>query len=155
MKTRVRHLMSSEVKTCAPEDTLDTAARLMWDHDLGVLPVVNGARVVGMLTDRDICMAAYTQSRALRDVRVYVAMSRVLYSVMPDTPITDAMQLMRERQVRRLAVVNDDGEVVGALSVSDLAREVMRKRARISRRQVAETLAAICEQRADRARLAA
>src|SRR5262245_1269543 len=71
-RMRVEQLMTRTVQTCTPSDCLERAAGIMWDHDCGALPVTSAdgeePRVVGMLTDRDVCMAAYTQGRALRDI---------------------------------------------------------------------------------------
>ena len=145
-QVQVRQLMmKADVQTCAPEDSLDTAARLLWEADVGVLPVVSGGRTVGMITDRDICMAAYTQGRPLRELQVSSAMSRRVYGVRPETPLSEATLIMREHQVRRLPVVDQEGKLVGLLSLNDLARDAARARAKVSMKEVAETLAAVCE----------
>jgi len=73
----VRTLMSRHVQSCSPHDSLETAARLMWEHDIGSVVVVDGhERPVGMITDRDVCMAAYTQGLPLREMLVEKVMSR-------------------------------------------------------------------------------
>ena len=76
---RVEQLMTRTVETCEPHDTLVTAARIMWTRDCGCVPVVvpeeGGHRVVGMLTDRDVCMAAYLQGRPLSEISVASVMS--------------------------------------------------------------------------------
>lgn len=117
---RVSKLMHRDVKTCSPDDSLDQVARLLWDHDVGVIPVVSGARTVGMITDRDVCMAAYTQGRPLRELTVAAAMSKELFSVQPQDSVEDALGLMRDRQVRRLPVVDDAGALQGVLTINDI-----------------------------------
>src|SRR5688572_23093221 len=96
-------LMSGDVKTCSPDDTLEDAARVMWDADLGCLPVVEpGGRLVGMITDRDICMAAYTQGVPLKQSRVSSAMSRRVTSCRREAAMADIEELMRSAQIRRI-----------------------------------------------------
>jgi CBS domain-containing protein len=95
----------------------------MWNHDVGFLPVVDArGRVVAAITDRDLCMAAYTQGKPLAEIGVDSAMSRNLVSVRPTDPLDRAAELMECHQVRRLPVVDDDGAIVGVVTLSDLAR---------------------------------
>jgi len=119
----VEQLMSKNVKTCTPNDTLELAARLMWENDCGIVPVVDDAgRVVAMLTDRDVCMAGYTQGLQYWQIPVAVAASKLVFSVRPTDSLQQAEELMRTQQVRRLAVTNERGMLVGVLSLGDLAR---------------------------------
>mgnify|MGYP000146106926 FL=1 len=118
-----RHIMSQPVAVCQLSDSLDQAARLMWEDDCGAVPVVDSAgRAVAMLTDRDICMAAYTQGRPLGQISVSTAMSKDLRACLPDDTLEQAEQLMMEYQLRRIPVLDDDGHPVGILSLNDLAR---------------------------------
>ena len=104
---RVQDLMTKNVSCVRSSESLSAAARLMWDCDCGSLPVIDEAsRVVGMITDRDICMAAYFQGVPLCSIRVADIMSRDPCTVAAETGLTDAERLMRERQVRRLPVVD-------------------------------------------------
>jgi predicted transcriptional regulator len=106
-------------------DTLNDAARIMWEHDCGCVPVVEkDGSVVGMVTDRDICMAAYTQGRRVMDMRVASAASKHVVSIRENESLRRAEELMRHAQVRRLPVVDAAGRIVGLLSLSDLARHV-------------------------------
>jgi CBS domain-containing protein len=149
---KVEELMTTEVGSCRPYDGADQAARIMWEQDCGAAPVVDqDGRVVAVLTDRDICMAAFTQGRALGDIRVSSAMSRTLWSCRPEDDVKNAEKSMRAHQVRRLPVVDVEGRLVGILSLSDLARKAMSaKRSRAKNKDVAvavgdvgETLGAI------------
>lgn len=136
---KVRDLMTTLVGTCRAFDGADSAARVMWEQDCGSVPVVDeDGAVQGMVTDRDLCMAAYTQGRALRDIRVSSAMSEHLWWCRPDDDVDDAARLMREHQVRRLPVVGAGNRLVGIVSLSDLAREArVEGKARVRKRDVA------------------
>jgi CBS domain-containing protein len=148
----VKHLMTKTVKSCCPADNLGTAAGLMWDGDCGVLPVVSAdSRVVGMITDRDICMAAYTQGRQISEITVEPIMSKQVISLSPDDLISTAEKLMQSAQVRRLPVLDADQKLVGIISINDLAREAARERPaktkQIEPDDIAVTLAAVCRPR--------
>ena len=125
--TRIEKLMHRPVVTCHVNDCLAKAARLLWEQDCGALPVVDeNGRVVAMITDRDICMAAYTQGLPLQSIQVRSAMSNQLYSCRPSDPVVQAEKQMGEKQVRRLPVVDEQGRVLGILSLNDLTREAGR-----------------------------
>jgi CBS domain-containing protein len=151
----VSQLMNRNVETCRPEESLAAAVARMWERDIGCLAVVGGdGEVVGMVTDRDACMAAYTQGRALHDIPVLVAMSKGVFSCAPDDSLIEAEEIMRSRKVRRLPVIESTGKLVGIVSLNDLALESARERGRkgreISGQEVSVTLAAICEPRGKR-----
>ena len=148
---RIQELMSRNVLTCREGDSLERAANLMWDGDVGAVPVVDAeARVVGMITDRDICMAAYTQGCRLADRSVHSAMSRDVITCSSTDSASLAEEQMRRKQVRRLPVV-DDGRLVGIVSLNDLALAAGNRKgakaSRISLEEVATSLARICEPR--------
>lgn len=144
----VGQLMRKDVKTCRPEDSLNTAAKLMWDNNCGTAAVVADGKVVGMLTDRDICMAAYTQGCALRDLRVSSAMSKRLFACRPDDSIAKAEEFLRTNGIRRLPVIDADSHLVGILSLDDIACEATRERkskgrVQVTAEEVCDTLGAI------------
>src|SRR5258708_15326882 len=96
---KVAELMVGEVTACSPDDALNRAAQIMWENDCGCVPVVDrAARLIAMLTDRDICMAAYTRGGTLKDIRVSAAMSSELFACRPDDDLLVAQKMMRERQ---------------------------------------------------------
>ncbi len=147
---KVRDLMTTEVKACSRYDTLNRAAQIMWDNDCGVVPVVDDDfRPVGMITDRDICMAAYTQGVLLAESSVERAMATEAYTCVATDDIGAAEKMMREQQVRRLPVVDGGGRMVGIISLGEIARHADRERASKSRKRqikdgdVVETLGAI------------
>src|SRR5688572_16828468 len=104
---RVRDLMTPDVRTVHERDTLDQPAQIMWDHDCGAVPVVdNDGRIVGMVTDRDICMAAHFRGQPLTWIQVGTVMSREICACQADDQVTDAERLMSTRQLHRLPVLN-------------------------------------------------
>jgi CBS domain-containing protein len=117
----VENVMTRAPKTCSTTDMLHRAAQIMWDNDFGSVPVVDGnGRLAGILTDRDACMAGLTQGRALHEIPVESAMSKLLYTLAPHDPIQNALAIMHERQVRRMPVVDGRGTLVGILSLADI-----------------------------------
>ena len=148
---RVEQLMARPVQSCRAEDTLARAAQLMWDHDCGSLPVCGGngvTRVVGVITDRDICMCALFQNKPLQELRVSEAMAKQVQVCRPSDTLADAEKAMRETRIRRLPVIDEQDALVGMISLADLAQEAARERAatsqEITETEVGDTLAAIC-----------
>lgn len=148
----VEQLMSRPVQCCRPDDSLARAAEIMWHHDCGCLPVVSGngvTRVVGMLTDRDICMSALFSNRPLGELRVSAAMAKDVRVCRQADSIASAEKTMRDARVRRLPVVDAQGTLMGMISLADLAQEALRERGTrkrdVSRTEIGDTLAAICE----------
>ncbi len=119
----VSGLMNKDVHSCRTVDSLERAAQLMWDHDCGALPIQDErGHTVGVVTDRDICMAAYTQGKPLRAIPVTVAGSRSLHSVRPDTPVEVAEAVMKMHRIRRVPVLDLGGNLVGMCSLADIVR---------------------------------
>lgn len=144
----VESIMTVNPKTCRESDHLADAAQLMWEHDLGAIPVTKGdgsGRLVGMLTDRDACMSAFFTGSALHQVSVAEAMSRNLMTCKPSDSVAHAAALLREARVRRLPVVDPQGLVVGLVALADLARVAMTSGGKneIAPPTIVETLAAI------------
>jgi len=144
---KVQDIMNRDVHTCRPETNLAMAAMQMWDGDFGVLPVLaNGGRVVGMITDRDICMAAATKRRDPAEIRVEEVITGRVYGCSPDTEIHEALKIMQQRRVRRLPVMNaEGGKLVGILSLNDVAVKAQADaKADLSAQDVESTLKSIC-----------
>jgi len=150
---KVRDLMATDVKCCAAYNTLNTAAQLMWDNDIGCVPVVDqDGHVIGMLTDRDVCMAAFIQGVPLTGSLVTSAMSKEVFSCTPDKDIAEAEKLMREKQIRRLPVIDAQRRVIGIISLNDIAREgereaEMKKTREVSDAEIARVMASVCAPR--------
>jgi CBS domain-containing protein len=147
---KVKDLMTTDVKVCADYNSLNTAAEIMWDFDCGSIPVLDkDRRVIAMITDRDVCMAAFFQGQPLSSIPVTAAMSKELYFCKADDDLAAAEAIMREHQVRRLPVVDKDRCIVGIFALTDLVREEERERTmrlatQISAAEVARVLAAVC-----------
>ncbi|HKZ81598.1 MAG TPA: CBS domain-containing protein [Pyrinomonadaceae bacterium] len=147
---RVKEIMTKNAKACTPTTTLAEAAGLMWDEDCGVVPVVTEAgQVIGLVTDRDICMAAALSNRKLSDLAVEEVVSGTLYSTKPDDDVRTALDTMKEQRVRRLPVINSDGALEGILSMNDLVLNAQegREKGAISFHDVLDTIKAISSHR--------
>ena len=147
---KVKELMHQPVFSCSEEDSMSTAAGLMWDHDCGAVPVTDGdGRLIGMITDRDICMSAFTKGQLLSALPVRDGMAREIFSCHGDDSLEDIEQTMGEHQIRRMPVVDDDNRPVGVVSLGDLALySASQKRAKGMQRDVLSTLADISKPRA-------
>jgi len=120
---QVQDVMSSPVLCCSTDATLDVAARLMWEGDCGVIPVVDKAgRLAGILTDRDICMACYTQGKAPREIAVSSVMAEEVVTCRPDDSLEVVERSLGQHQIRRAPVVDDTSRPVGVVSLNTLAR---------------------------------
>lgn len=119
---QVSEVMCRDFKLVPPQATIQDAARLMRDGDFGFLPVGDEDRLLGTLTDRDIVVAAVAEGRT-SDTQVGELIKGDVVTVREDADVDAAAKLMRDRQIRRLAVVGGDERIVGVLSVGDIARE--------------------------------
>jgi CBS domain-containing protein len=125
---KITQIMSKNVHVCRPTDTLERAAELMWEHDIGALPVVDQVgRAIGMITDRDACMASYTRGEPLKNLPVSVAMSHQVVTCHPDDSYSDVAILMSKRKIRRVPVVDLKQRPIGIVSLSDLALAMARR----------------------------
>ena len=147
----VQEVMSKDVVSCRADDPCSAAVKLMWDCDCGVAPVLgNDDRIAGIITDRDICMAAWMQDCSPSAIRVSSVMSTDLSVCSPSDSVDAAEQTMRSRQIRRLPVTDRDRRLVGILSLADIVRASEDGRGRrkdLPREDVAATLADICQPR--------
>jgi CBS domain-containing protein len=119
---KVQDLMTRSIATCLAQDTLHAAARTLWERDCGCMPILDAeARPIAMITDRDICMAAFTTGKPLHELQVATAMSKQLVTCRAQEDIGAAAARMAKHGVRRLPVLDAAGMLVGLLSISDLA----------------------------------
>ena len=118
----IEEVMTTDVTVVAPDDTLQEAAQLMADLDVGALPVCDGERLLGMVTDRDITIRAVAEGRSADTAVSEVMTEDVLYAT-EDQSVAEVMQKMSEAQVRRIPVINEDRKLVGIVSLGDLALE--------------------------------
>jgi CBS domain-containing protein len=142
---KVSRLMTKDVVACGPEASLSDAARVMWEHDCGFVPVVEpeSGLLVGVLTDRDVCMAAYTKGAPLYGIPVHEVMTRSVESCRADEDLFEAQARMAEHQIRRLPVLDTGGSLVGVLSLNDIALNSLGEKTSRPRDEVARTLARI------------
>jgi CBS domain-containing protein len=127
---RIDKLMTGHITTCGPQDSLERAASLMWESDCGFLPVTGGDGgrwIDGVITDRDICMAALFQGKALHELRVEDAMAKKVQTCKASDTIEHAQRQMQNAQIRRLPVLGHDGALVGVISMADIVRESARQ----------------------------
>lgn len=144
---KVKEVMTRDVKTCTVQTNLSAAAKAMWMRDCGVLPVVSDdGQVVGILTDRDICIAAGSRNREPSSIPVSEAISFEIYACSPEADIREALQTMQQKRVRRLPVIDAKGKLCGILSLDDVAIKALQagKPAELSAEDVERTLEAIC-----------
>jgi CBS domain-containing protein len=147
---RVQELMTGSPAACRTHDTANDAARIMWERDCGAVPVLDDNDcVTGMVTDRDICMAAYFRGEALSSIRLWSMMSTDVCTCRPEDDVSLAEQTMRARQVNRLPVVDGDGALVGMLALCDLTHAVANGSGRKAAdgKELLDTVAAIRERR--------
>jgi CBS domain-containing protein len=144
---KVREIMSVPVPTCMPETSLVQAARLMQSADCGTLPVVDSdGRVVGIITDRDICLAIAASNRSPRAIAVHEAMAKRPVVAREDDPLSAALNTMRHRRVRRLPVLDSAGRLNGILSLEDIVIRGI-EGGSISAREIVDTLRELYERR--------
>ena len=146
---KVKDVMTSDAKAIWITESLADAAREMWENDCGVLPILkNGRKVVGMITDRDICMATAIRDRNPSKISVEEVMNTTVYAAEPEEEVEQALQTMREHKIRRLPVLNLEGELQGIVSMNDIvlrAKERNGKKPQVTYADVVKTYQAICE----------
>jgi CBS domain-containing protein len=118
---QVKDLMTTSIETIHPDSSLQEAAERMKTLDVGPLPVCEGERLVGMITDRDITVRAVAQGYGTHMGKVRDVMTPDVVYCFADQDVHEAAELMKENQVRRLAVLNQEGRLVGIVSLGDLA----------------------------------
>jgi len=143
----VEEIMTTDVVACRPADSLRRAAQIMWEADVSCTPVVErgGCHLVGILTDRDICTEAVARWRSIDEVEVEAIMRRKVRWCWPDDSVESAEAIMRAYGVRRLPVIDPAGDLVGLVSLSDIARQALVRPAvpASTAEEVVETLAAV------------
>lgn len=117
---KIREIMTRAPASCSVDMRLDGAAKLMIERDCGAIPVCDGARLIGIITDRDIACRGLGQGKNPLDVTVGEVMTLNVYSVREDDDVSTALRLMEENRVRRLPVTRGDGELVGIVAMADL-----------------------------------
>ncbi|HEX8495260.1 MAG TPA: CBS domain-containing protein [Pyrinomonadaceae bacterium] len=149
---KVRDIMTTDVGSCELETNVAAAARIMWEKDCGAVPVLDGeGRVIGIITDRDICMALTTRNQLASELTVGDVIDGAVKTCAPDDDASAALKTMQSEQLRRLPVIGDDGKLVGILSLNDVIlnskQGKSKKGAHISHGEVMDTLKALSRHR--------
>lgn len=132
-RRRCREIMTKSVRTASPEMSVREAASLMREGDMGAVPVVDAGKLIGIVTDRDIVIRVVAEGKDSA-TPVAEAMTTNLFTVKPDDFVFEAIRLMGDKQVRRIPVINESGELVGIIAMADVALETE------DEREIAETL---------------
>jgi len=119
----VRDVMTANPECVSDKDSIRDVARIMKDQDTGVVPVVDGRKIIGLITDRDIVVRGLAEGKNLENVRVNELMTRSVRSVREDASLNEALELMSNAEIRRVAVVNGNDELVGIVSLGDIASQ--------------------------------
>jgi CBS domain-containing protein len=122
MAGNIRDVMTKDPHALASGATVMEAARAMRDEDTGIVPIVDGDKLVGTLTDRDITIRVVAEGKSPEHVTVGEIASRELVTIDPQQELDEALRLMARHQVRRLPVVEEDGKLVGIVAQADIAR---------------------------------
>jgi CBS domain-containing protein len=128
MGKRIRDVMTSNPCAIEADKPVSYAAKMMKDEDVGLAPVVEGDRLIGTLTDRDIAVRVVAEGKDLQAVRVREVASTDVVTVDPQQDLDEALKLMARHQVRRLPVVQEDGRLVGVVAQADVAEEAKAKK---------------------------
>ena len=119
----IRELMTVRPRTVKAGDSVVEAAKLMRGEDAGLAPIVDGDRLVGVITDRDIAIRVVAEGRDPQSTKVEEVASENVVTIDPQQDLDEALRLMAEHQLRRLPVVEEDGRLVGIVSQADVARQ--------------------------------
>jgi CBS domain-containing protein len=123
MGQNIKDVMTSDPCTIDADKSVAYAAKMMRDEDVGLAPIVEGDKLIGMLTDRDIAIRVVAEGRNPEQVTVREVASQQVVTIDPQQDLSEALRIMAKHQVRRLPVVEDDGRLVGVVAQADVARK--------------------------------
>jgi CBS domain-containing protein len=119
----IKDVMTSNPCSIDAEKSVAYAAKMMREEDVGLAPIVEGDKLIGMLTDRDIAIRVVAEGRNPDQVKVADVASKQVVTIDPQQDLDEALRIMAKHQVRRLAVLEEDGKLVGVVAQADIARE--------------------------------
>jgi len=119
----IRDLMTENPCSIDADKSVTYAAKMMRDEDVGLAPIVEGDKLIGTLTDRDIAIRVVAEGKDPNEVTVREVASTNLVTIDPQQDLDEALRLMAKHQVRRLPVIEEDGKLVGVVAQADVARE--------------------------------
>ena len=146
---KVEKIMTSNPHVCHPQDKVCQALTIMKDYNCGAVPItdgVGGMHLVGILTDRDIALKMCDEEKTCKDFNVESCMSKTVYYCHPDDDIQEVEKMMKQHKVHRIPVTDQEGQLKGIVSLSDLAREAQREKFGGSRELPERELAEIIEE---------
>ena len=120
---KIKHVMTKDPTCCVPSDTAERAAKIMRDADAGVVPIIENEqsrKVIGIVTDRDLCMNIIAEGRDPRTTQVHESMTTTVVSCSPQDSVDKATELMRENQIRRIPVVDEQHQLLGIVAIADI-----------------------------------
>ncbi|PYN50168.1 MAG: CBS domain-containing protein [Candidatus Rokuibacteriota bacterium] len=120
---KIKHVMTKDPTCCVPSDTAQRAAKIMREEDTGVVPIIeneHSRKVIGIVTDRDLCMNVVAEGRDSRTTQVHESMTTTVVSCSPQDSVDKATELMRENQIRRIPVVDEQHQLVGIVAMADM-----------------------------------
>jgi CBS domain-containing protein len=150
---KIKEIMTTQPKSASRDTTLAAAAHLLWGADCGILPVVDGGKLVGVVTDRDMYVALATRNKPATQITVGEVSTGKVWSCGPDDDVHAALDTMASQRVRRLPVTQD-GALVGIISMNDLVLAAGAEK-EVRNDEVVATLKAICAHQAAPAAAAA
>lgn len=143
---KVQDVMTNDVVFCAPKENLATVAGIMMRRDCGVVPIVDADnRVVGIITERDVCIAAASRNIKPANIKAEEFCSEKIVSCRADEKIKTVLKKMRKNQIKRLPVISQDGYLIGIISITDVL--LVTKKDKSLRKKVISTLTAISKPR--------
>jgi CBS-domain-containing membrane protein len=148
---KVQDIMTRDVKFCGPDTNLAAAAEIMWRNNCGTLPVLAESKLIGLVTDRDMCIALGTRNWRASDLAVRDVAMKPVFTCGPDEDVHAALKTMRKHQIRRVPVVGADGALAGILCLDEIVLHAEKANGKritgISYEDIVDTLKAICEHR--------
>jgi len=120
---KIKHVMTKDPTCCVPSDTAQRAASIMRDEDAGVVPVIDdghSCKIVGVITDRDLCMTIVAEGRDPRTTQVHECMTSTVVSCLAQDSVEKVTDLMRENQIRRIAVIDEARRLIGIVALADI-----------------------------------
>jgi CBS domain-containing protein len=120
-RKQARDVMTRNPECVGETDSIREVARIMKNTDTGVVPVVDGKKIIGLITDRDIIVRGLAEGKDLQNAKVNDLMTRQVRSVREDTPVQEVLALMSNAEIRRVTVVNANDELVGIVSIGDIS----------------------------------
>jgi len=129
----VRDLMTANPECVSEKDSIRDVARIMKSQDTGVVPVVDGKKIIGLVTDRDIVVRGIAEGKDVSELTVHEVMTKSVRTVREDQDLNDVLRTMGNAEVRRVPVVNQNDELVGIVSMSDIATNTENQTGRIGK----------------------